>query len=163
MGLFNFVRNAYRAITGNISVEQEQGYKKWLSEREAKTGIKSNYNKKIRITQASKEENLRVQRELQARVNASVLERNCENCAYKPNSFSPIHPSTQRYFGDLNPARQVLTTSNLERYEQKQKMYASKALSLQERINAAKNKTLEQNREAARSIFSGRYNQVRYA
>ena len=59
MGFFNLIGNAikntYRAVTGQMSMEQEWLYRKW-----------SGYEGKI--MQASKEENLKVNIELQRRI-----------------------------------------------------------------------------------------------
>ena len=52
MGLFNAIRNAYRKVTGQLSLEQEADYRKW-----------SSYNGKIR--KASAPENLAVNTALQ--------------------------------------------------------------------------------------------------
>ena len=118
MGLFNFVRNAYRAITGNISVEQEQGYKKWLSEREANTGVKSNYNGKI--TYALKRENMDVQKKLQALINKAEGRNTEEMYLVLQKTSKTYAPYIAKHYQNAPGVGQIQRALSLEKMREEQ-------------------------------------------
>ena len=60
MGIFDLIRNSYRKLTGQISIEQERNYRGWL----ANQGVKN----KIQIKKACTSENLAVNTALQVAV-----------------------------------------------------------------------------------------------
>lgn len=75
MGIFNKIRNTYRALTGQISVEHEKAYREW-------SGYKG------KISNASKEENLAVNAELQRRIYNA--EGRCQEARIIEKKAAPI-------------------------------------------------------------------------
>jgi len=134
MGIFSKIRNVYRAITGNISVEQEQGYKNWLSEREAETGIKSTYNGKI--TYASKRENIDVQKRLQSLVNQAEGRNTQEIYSTLQKTSQTYAPYLAKHYQNTPRVGQIQRALSLEKMREEQELhYSYQRNSLQNAIN----------------------------